>query len=201
MRLACLITVSIVTLSLTQVAIAEYKSRSLFTKNYKCVVHESGGYSHANHRHELTRFSEREEYFLTHISRLPLAAAKGLAGSEPGDLNGDESLLRRRVEERWFTSEDFLGVFQTEKRAYFLRESSEDPFSVNTSKSNCEASMPKQEGYASTITCTMNTSGKFEFYPETGRFMISDPGSWASETSENSASSFFSFGTCKEYYN
>lgn len=201
MRSAYLITVATVTLSLTQAAIAEYKSKSLFTKNYKCVAHESGGYYHANHRHELTRFSEREEYFLTHISRLPLAAAKRLAGSELGALNGDESLIRRRVEERWFTSEDLLGVFQTEKRAYFLRESSEDPFSVNTSKSNCEASMPKLEGYTSTITCVMNTSGKFEFYPETGRFMISDPGSWASETSENSASSFFSFGTCKEYYN
>ncbi|SFI34283.1 hypothetical protein SAMN05216206_1943 [Pseudomonas guineae] len=199
MRPLFLIAVSITAAACTQSASAEYITKSHFTKNYKCIVKESGGYNHTQSGHQLTKFIDRNEFFLTHISRLPLRSVSQMRNpSIVGAFNGNEALIRADAEEAFseFTNAQASG-YRIESGTYYLRDSTRDPMLSPDVLSTCEAF--GKEGELQQISCDRIMS-KFDFIPNTGRFMVTTEGNWTTYENGTPDSSVFEFGTCKEYY-
>lgn len=184
-------------------AVAEYKSKSKFDKNYKCTVHEAGGFSHTTSGHELVRFSEREEFFLTHISRLPITAVKGMFfdGVKLNNWNDDE--YRENAESQFRKVQTHVSGY-TEHGSYYIRLSDEDPRKPPSVFKECEAEVEIAGEYEKLlrISCPVRLHGKLEFDAKTRRFVHIYAGTWHTNLNPSYAgdSSFFEFGTCREHY-
>lgn len=199
MRKFCLVAIAIAASITAQAATAEYVSKSQFSKNYKCVVSESGGFKHTQTGHQLVRFSDNEEYFLTHISRLPIESVSKMRDpSIVARFNGNESLIRKDAEDAFAEiSDDEATGLHIEEYTYFLRESSRDPKKEPNLLTTCKAF--GKGGKLLEISCKFEPE-KFEFSPETGRFMVTYAGNWVTLKQGTPETSSFSFGNCKEYY-
>lgn len=187
-------------LALTQ----EYRTKSVFSKSYRCVADESGGFTHSASGHKLTLFKTDEEFFLTHISNLPDKLVLQLSGRKGGTLSGIDGVrAREEVERRLMKQETMSGVdFVSETGSYFIREPSVEPESLMATMYACKAIKAED---ATIITCYGDGLGlgkTFQFMPGTGRFTFSYSGTWHNKVKDNyyGDSSSFAFGTCKEYY-
>lgn len=185
-----------------QNAIAEYKTKSHYSKNYKCVAEEAGGYNHDGAKHHLARFRERNEYFLTHISRLPIGTLKNMRTPEIIDsFNGDESLLRKDVERVYLAIEETSYGLYEEEGAYFFRNATQDPLTYAALLHSCRAITVEKDKSNPEVVCDIFGGGELSFSTESGRFVVASPGNWIMANDETPDSSYFEFGTCKEYYN
>ncbi len=179
-------------------AIAEYKTNSVFSDDYKCVSEENGGFNHSASGHSLTLFKGQVEFFLTHISNIPYEAIvdwKQLLNIEAND----ESKIREIFEERRMRQET-LNIITTEESSYFIRQPEDDPKKGESLLYGCSSFKAGQEAV---ITCYKSVGSKtFELDLETMRFTYSYAGSWHSKRKNgyDGDSSVFAFGTCKKYF-
>lgn len=184
-------------------AIAEYKTNSVFSDDYKCVSEEKGGFNHGASGHSLTLFKGQEEFFLTHISNIPYEALvdwNQLLEIKLLNINAnDESKIREIFEERLMRQET-LNIITTEKSSYFIRQPEDDPKKVLSLINGCSSFKAGQEAV---ITCYESVGSKtFELDLETMRFTYSYAGSWHSKIKKGyyGDASVFAFGTCKKYF-
>lgn len=187
-------------LALTQ----EYRTKSVFSKSYRCVADEAGGFTHSASGHKLALFKPDEEFFLTHISNLPDKLILQLSGRKGGTLSGIDGVrAREEVERRLMKQETSSHVdLVSETGSYFIREPDVQPESLMATLFACKATKVEED---STITCYGDGLGlgkTFQFMPGTGRFTFSYSGSWHNKVKDNyyGDSSVFAFGSCKEYY-
>lgn len=181
----------------------EYRTKSVFSADYKCTAEEAGGFNHTATGHKLALFKPDEEFFLIHISNIPDKAVFEMKSKEIVELLGsDESRVREEVERSYMKQEIYSEDLISEKSSYFIREPRDNPDKVTTYFPNhaCSAYKAKNEF---DISCYESDSGKtFQFNSVTGRFSYSYSGSWhvKSENNYYGDSSIFVFGKCKEYY-
>ena len=180
-------------------AFADYKTKSIFSADYKCVSEEMGGFNHSASGHNLTRFKGEEEFFLTHISNIPDEAIVDL-NTMIKVSNNDVSKIRELLESRLMKQEKITDTIITEDSSYFIREPRDDPREGSTYISNGCSSFKSQK--QSSIRCYISDSLKtFILDLETMRFTYSYAGTWHNKKDDYYGdSSVFVFGTCKEYY-
>ncbi len=184
-------------------AIAEYKTNSVFSDDYKCVSEEKGGFNHGASGHSLNLFKGQEEFFLTHISNIPYEALVDWNQLlEIKLLNikaNDESKIREIFEER-IMKQETLNIITTEKHSYFIRQPEDDPKKFQSLLNACSSFKAGQEAE---ITCyESDGSQTFKLNLETMRFTYSYAGSWHSKIKKGyyGDASVFAFGTCKKYF-
>jgi len=176
---------------------ADYKSKSVFSGNYKCVSTEDGGFNHTASGHQLVHFKERSEFFITHISRIPAKALSGLAMS----AYGNEDELRQKAEEKLLKQHKLGENGILEDGAFFIRTPDQDPLSPMTYLfSSCKAYTASN---GDSISCYVGDQRThFQFNMKTKRFVYAYLGTWDDPVKDAyyGDSSIFAFGTCKEYY-
>jgi hypothetical protein len=175
----------------------KYKTKSLFHTDYKCTADEVGGYVHSASGHNLVRFAESADFFLTHISNIPSRAIADTAEEFLYGTGKTEDELRGLLEAGLLEFE--VGLFDvTEKGSYFIRTPNQDPNNIRThTLSLCTAKGSQDDGLKS-IYCHEDRK-IFRFDGATKRFSFVYMGTWDEKT-KNGDSSVFAFGTCEEYY-
>lgn len=163
--------------------------------DYKCVPDKEVGIDWAlsGDDHKLTTFlpSGHDEFFLTHISNIPIKALPASSLT----INERKFIL----EKTHYEDSSYLDVI-TESNSYFLRTQTEDPSSFKTYlKSKCEYS--NNRGISHIIKCSARHN--FELDLDTMRFVSSYLGTWhhstkPSDYSGNSA--VLSYGQCRKYF-
>jgi len=184
----------------TNVFAQEYKTKSIFSDDYKCVADEQGGFNHNAYGHDLVRFKDKAEFFLIHISNIPYEAIIDLNTQMKVDSN-DPSKLREEFENRIMKQEIIPETAIIEKSSYFIREPENDPKEMMIYVHNGCTSYKIQEN-GSIVCYEADNSKTFSINLKTMRFTYSYAGSWGG-TQENGYygdSSVFAFGTCKKYY-
>lgn len=187
-----------------------YQSNSVFDHDYKCVAEEKGGFNHNSTGHDLSKFIVDEEFFLVHISNIPEKVISDmLKENTANEINQKKALsiqeveiLRRNELEKEFLNKQVFSTLTIEKGSYFFREPSEDPNDAITYLRGEHCTAVKNNNYAS-INCHIGDYSKtFQFNLSTGRFTYSYAGTWNDEVEDGyyGDSSFFAFGTCKQYY-
>lgn len=184
----------------TNVFADEYKTKSVFSADYKCISETKGGFNHSASGHDLTRFQSEEEFFLTHISNIPDEAIVGL--NQVLKSNTDDVNVMRAIFESFIMKQEITtGNRVVEESSYFIREPEIDPKKISTYYLNgCTVyKSPKWEQ----INCYQDDDSKsFVLDLETMRFTYSYAGTWHKKRENDyyGDSSVFVFGTCKEYY-
>ena len=191
---------------------AAYETKSRFKTDYKCVSDEIGGFNHRKNEHKLTRFNGNKEFFLTHISNVPIEAVNAyLTEFEKLAVDGYTTEMSRRVYEDInldinLTDLDTI-VWSFEKGSYFIRTPETNPNHYwNYSADNCKTSYREHEGAVdeNQLGCYMDWSDKsFEFNFDTGKFMYTQLGTWHNkhETPDYYGdSAVIAMGVCKPYY-
>ena len=191
---------------------AAYETKSRFKTDYKCISDEIGGFNHRKNEHKLTRFNGNKEFFLTHISNVPIEAVNAyLTEFEKLAVDGYTTEMSRRVYEDInldinLTDLDTI-VWSFEKGSYFIRTPETNPNHYwNYSADNCKTSYREHEGAVeeNQLGCYMNWSDKsFEFNFDTGKFMYTQLGTWHNkhETPDYYGdSAVIAMGVCKPYY-
>ena len=179
---------------------SEYKTKSAFSNDYKCVSDEKGGFNHEKEGHDLTRFHGQEEFFITHISNIPIEALTHQFNKEL-----DKDLIRNQRENNAVIvhEKDFI----SEKSTYFIRTPEIDPKDFMAVHEKCtiiSVSVEGQKSAKETMYCFDGNSRKqFILNLNEMRFSYSYLGSWEL-TQEHpnyyGDSSIFAFGTCKKYF-
>lgn len=186
----------------------EYRTKSSFKADYRCISEIAGGFIHAKSGHELATFKPDEEFYLIHISNIPTKAIFQLKKrgyiSSPKE---DEDSIREAFEQHNLVRNNLLRLMVSEKSAYFIRTSGENPSNEMIYILNsCSASaLTVKDGSmdSGSISCYEGDSRKtFNFNSNSGRFTYSYAGTWDSGQKDNyyGDSSYFIYGTCKEYY-
>ena len=191
---------------------AAYETKSRFKTDYKCVSDEIGGFNHGKNEHKLTRFNGNKEFFLTHISNVPIEAVNAyLTEFEKIAVDGYTTEMSRRVYEDIkldinLTDLDTI-VWSFEKGSYFIRTPETNPNHYwNYNTDNCTTSYQEHEGAVdkNQLGCYMDWSDKsFEFNFDTGKFMYTQLGTWHNkhETPDYYGdSAVIAMGVCKPYY-
>lgn len=185
----------------TSVIAEEYKTKSVFSADFKCVSEEKGGFNHNASGHNLTLFKGEEEFFLTHISNIPDEAILDLNKMMKAETN-DVKKLRAIFENRVLKQETIAETMITEESSYFIRKPEDDPKSwINYFWNGC--SRYKSQQGTSSVNCYKSDSSKtFTLDLDTMRFTYSYAGSWHNKSKNGyyGDSSVFAFGTCKKYY-
>jgi len=195
MKLTRPLSIAILLTFISSAAEAEYKTSSVFSKSYRCTTNESGGYNHDKGTHHLTRFNGRDTWYLTHISMLPINEIKSLIGDKELSTSEDnEGNIRARAE-RVLIDRKPSDWISSEIGSYYLRNATNSPNDSHSSVAECEAF--EMSGKAVQVACD-GIHYKFDFSPETRRFMVMSPGNWVISTMNKPDSSFFDFGTCQE---
>jgi len=178
-------------------SMAEYKSKSVFSKDYKCVSESIGGFKGTANGHKLTRFKKQEEFFLTHISNLPEEAIMNSSYAIPNNVDRSRELFEKGI----MTQEISARFSETaEYGSYAIRYPVLDPRMTNVYIFNrCGASYTE---FGSSISCyKSHVRENLNFNMNTMRFTYSNTGNWHQiKKGENPSSAYFIFGTCKEYY-
>jgi len=199
----------LVSQSLSTSVFAEYKSKSLFDTDYRCIADEVGGFNHRKDGHHQTRFKVNKEFFLTHISNIPDEAFLDFYKSYEyrnhiGKSDNIDS-VRKQYDESYLQQEiiDFSsGKTVTEKGAYFIREPKMNPKSWETYRRSCETI--RDPILYNHIHCYQETvNSLFTIDLDTKRFSYAQLGSWHMRQDipdYYGASSYFAFGKCEEYY-
>lgn len=182
----------------TQGALAEYKTKSKFSKSFKCTTNEAGGYnSSSGNTHNLVRFKPDEEYFLTHISSLPMSAVRQMISLSGETASADEAKAREQLEKLFISAQDIAFSKASEKGSYFMRASWQDP-RESSSYTTCEARMALDN--KTLMSCDDVVSRHFlEFNERNKRFNALASGWWILG-GEKTVSTIIMFGTCDEYY-
>ena len=178
----------------------EYKTKSAFSGDYKCVSDEQGGFMHNAHGHALVHFKNKEEFFLTHISNIPYEVILDLNTQMKVDSN-DPNKLREVFESRMMKQEIIPETAIIEKSSYFIREPENDPKETGLYFRNGCTSYKIQKNKS--IVCYEGSSyATFFLDLNTMHFTYSHAGSWNGEQRNGyyGDSSVFAFGTCKKYY-
>ena len=173
---------------------AEYKTKSAFSDDYKCVSEKKGGFNHNKDGSKLTSFRGQEEFFLTHISNIPREAFTS------GDIND----LRQNYENQFFEISETYGTIE-EKGSYSIRRPDQDPKLLPTHFLNrCNVNSIPTPNDTGTINCyTTKDLMQFSLDLETMRFTYSYLGTWHLKQfikDYYGDSSVFAFGTCKKYF-
>ena len=191
---------------------AAYETKSRFKTDYKCVSDETGGFNHRKNEHKLTRFKGNKEFFLTHISNVPIEAVNNyLTEYEKIAIGGYTTEMSRRVYEDIILDINLIDldpiVWSFEKGSYFIRTPETNPNHYwNYDADNCKTSYKEHEGAVeeNQLGCYMNWSDKsFEFNFDTGKFMYTNLGTWhyKHETPDYFGdSALIAMGVCKPYY-
>lgn len=215
------ITIIVAALLASNISVAdEYETKSQYTKSYKCVVDEMGGYNHTATEHQLSRFKGEDVFYLTHIThisvRVMLATmkfpyyrkqAEALKIKHPDWSN--ESLARQVVEQmKLEQSKGILGKDRYyETGSYVISTNEDNPLDWATYRESCKAvSIPDLK--SSNIVCYASSTVEyvdevFNFDVTTGRFAYMYLGSWHIDNKMEDYfgdSSLFKYGKCKEYY-
>ena len=199
------ILVAVAATLLTASVSAEYKSKSKFSASYKCVSDEKGGFNHRANGHDLVRFKGEEEFFLTHISNMPLAPIKQslklkLSFHPEIEIATEEDKVREQFEQIAMSQLSSTGAW--EEGSYYFRNISSDPNTI-VSWHSCSATKwsDNWSDDGGGIDCHSDAK-HFLFNPGTGRFTYAYLGSWHEKVKNDyyGDSSIFAFGTCKEYY-
>lgn len=181
---------------------AEYKTKSVFKDDYRCIAETAGGFNHKANGHALTKFIPDQVFFLTHISNIPKEAILSfLNNSKVSFENIDEDEAREIFEKVLLKQEVLFKDYIKENSGYFIREPDEDPKKWEIYFLNKCASV-EMKGYRA-ISCYENDKEKtFNLDINTGRFTYSYSGSWQSEFKDGyyGDSSVFVFGKCKKYF-
>jgi len=181
-------------------SIAEYKTKSVFSADYKCVSETKGGFNHEASGHKLTLFKGKEEFFLMHISNIPDEAILKINKMMKVKSN-DVNHLREIHEGRVMKQEKYSESMVTEESSYFIREPDDDPKEGMTYFSSGCSSYKFENGSA--INCYKSDNSKvFILDMDTMRFTYSYAGSWHNKVKDSyyGDSSMFAFGICKKYY-
>lgn len=178
-------------------------------KNFKCLSQDKGGFLFQyNDNHKITRFTDNEEFYLTHISEIPnkFFSPKKVFSHYKGETINDN---KEAFEMEFFDAVDFMDIpgFIKESGAFFIRKPNENPEKYMTyAFSSCEYRLGRDYSRKKEelIMCYVDNSSKtFKFNLGSGRFVYSYTGSWESSPQEYFAgeSAIIAFGECKEYYN
>ena len=111
---------------------AAYETKSRFKTDYKCISDEMGGFNHGKNEHKLTRFNGNKEFFLTHISNVPIEAVNNyLTEYEKIAIGGYTTEMSRRVYEDIILDINDVDLDTTlysfEKGSYFIRTPEQNP--------------------------------------------------------------------------
>lgn len=202
MHRKCVFAFVVITLTLGSTAAAEYKTKSVFDENYRCISAEDGGFNHTADGHKLAHFGDRSEFFITHISRIPTKALSILLPSDVAvSLAGHEDNLRKAVEARWMTQTKYTDKFIVEKGSFFIRTPEQDPLKLSSYMLHQCTAYKTSAG--DSIACFVeDTRRSFVFDIKTKRFSYSYLGTWDQNVKDkyHGDSSVFAFGSCKRYY-
>lgn len=188
-------------LSLSSNVFSEYKTKSVFSDDYKCVSHEKGGFNHTKDGHVLTRFHGKEEFFITHITNIPDEAMRDAVSYYKifDHLSGkDLDTVREHYEMRFFP-EPYDSRFPLEKGSYSISTPEDNPRKAVSYSNKCMAYKSDKGG---SISCEYYFKD-FMLDLTTMRFTYVVSGSWHSPDLNNNYygdSSVFAFGTCKKYF-
>lgn len=196
---------------LTTPALSEnYKTKSVFKEDFKCISDEKGGFNHNATGHELTKFTGKEEFFLVHISNIPEKAILDMLTRETAqEINKKSGLssqeaedLKRNELEKEFLEKGGFSSVTTERGSYFIRTPRNNPNEASTYLYGNHCSAISTKNYAS-INCYRESFDKtFAFDLTTKRFTYSYAGTWNDKQDDgyHGDSSVFAFGKCEIYY-
>ncbi len=200
-------------LTASTICVAYYETKSKFKTDYKCISDVQGGYNHKKDGHNFVEFNESEEFFLTHVSNVPISAVNKyltkLKGITTEDLTIDMS---RGLFEAFLMKVDEYGsgddsIYLVEKDSYFIREPEDDPdnLSIYTLFGSCDTSFIElKSGETKSMSCySDNTMSSFHFNINNGKFTYTYSGNWHQERKDPDYygdSAIIAMGMCKPYY-
>ena len=191
---------------------AAYETKSRFKTDYKCISDEMGGFNHGKNEHKLTRFNGNKEFFLTHISNVPIEAVNAyLTDYKIIGIDGYTTEMSRRVYEDINLDINDVDLDTTlysfEKGSYFIRTPEQNPNHYwNYNAEDCKTFYHESEGaiIKNQLGCFMNNfEESFEFVFDTGKFMYTDLGTWHNKRKGPDYygdSAIIAMGMCKPYY-
>lgn len=181
----------------------EYESESAFSKSYKCTTSFGGGFLHQNGKSQLEAFPDgfSMDFFLTHITDLPLKALNGFASI--AELE-NEAAARREFEEMKNILIRAYDGGRYEERTYYIRPQAQDPNDPFWLVVN-ECSVSRTDDFkrgSETVSCTIEPRSRFSMDLTTNKFSIAALGGWHLDSGAEAEASFssVSFGHCSEYY-
>jgi len=193
---------------------AAYETKSRFKTDYKCISDVQGGYNHKKDGHKLTGFSKTEEFFLTHVSNVPITAANEYLTTFKGFTadNLTVDLSRQFFESFIMKVDDYSNddsVIIYEKNSYFIRKPEEDPndlsIYVYSLLGSCDATFMKlKTGETKSMQCSSDDASRsFLFNINNGKFTYTYSGDWHQEQQipdYYGDSAIIAMGMCKPYY-
>lgn len=187
--------------------VAEYKTESVFSTDYKCISDTIGGFNHKKFGHNLTEFNGIEEFFLTHITNIPIEGLRGYYQFNDSTKDLSEEDLRIFFEANNFYVTKPL-TYIDEYGSYYIRRPEENPKAGSSYWNKCSASKnadPKKAVDKGMFYCFKESDlFSFAFNANKGQFSYSYLGTWHlnqyNDTEYFGDSSVFAFGTCKPYY-
>ncbi len=191
---------------------AAYETKSKFKADYKCISDVQGGYNHTQSGHKFVEFKQPEEYFLTHISNVPITAVnKYLTENRNMSVENysiDQS--RKNFENSLLKVNDYSSgdsIYISETGSYFIREPSQDPNAVwiYTMHGSCDTTFYKfDDGEKRSMSCfSDNRVNSFQFNIDTGKFTFTYTGSWHEEQKDPNYfgdSAVIAMGMCRPYF-
>lgn len=186
-------------------------NESVYDESYRCVSDTLGGYSHRKRRSDLVQFTGQEEFFLTHISEVPVSALRGyIAANVEGAREAVETMSERQVREAWnsfFVVSDRTNGLTVqgigERNTYFIRTPDLNPKESSwLSYGACRVAASNLFGREIHCHASMRSGTMFIFDMDTGRFSYASLGSRHSPQKDGhyGDSSVFAFGECAPYY-